>query len=311
MRRRDNTAIPVRATRFDKQKKGYPVRFRKPAAILLVSLFAAVETNALNILVTNDDGYQHPWLRAVQASLIKAGHQVTVVAPATDQSGKAASLTLTEAQVDNPEPGIYAVHGTPATSVQVGVRRVLKERPDLVVSGANDGANIGVISTFSGTVGAAVAALLLTGEPIPAIAISGNRLDPESKADSEINLAHGQRIADFLARLVARLEAGRGEGGALLPEGIALNVNYPAVPADQVKGVGIYRHDRDIAKAIFGSRNPADLFGKPVDGASQPTDRDAPALQQGYVTIVPIDGDFTATQWQQILPGDLIDGLKP
>ncbi len=286
------------------------MRFHNRAALLLISLLASMQVAALDILLTNDDGYDHPWLRAVQTSLTKAGHRVTVVAPASDQSGKAASLTLSEMRIDNPEPGIYAAHGTPASAVQVGVAKVMKQRPDLVVSGTNDGANVGVLSSFSGTVGATVAALLLVGDPIPAIAISGNRIDRDSDAHSEANLAHGQRIADFLTRLVAQLEATREARGGLLPAGIALNINYPSVAPEQVKGIGIYRHDRDIAKAIFGAKSHDEIFGKPTAGGA-PGETDAPALQQGYITIVPIDGDYTTAQWQSTLPQTLIEKLSP
>ncbi len=173
--------------------------------VILIAALTGGPAHALNILLTNDDGYDHPWIRAVHASLVEAGHQVTLVAPVENQSGRSAALTLSKAQIDNPEPGVFAVHATPASSALAGLS-IIEERPDLIVSGTNEGANIGVLSSFSGTVGAVVAVLHMGGEPIPGIAISGNLIDTEGDAHSEANMVHGRQIADFLAQLVAHLE---------------------------------------------------------------------------------------------------------
>lgn len=295
------------------------------AAVVLVALLTTFQVHALNILLTNDDGYDHPWIRAVHASLVEAGHQVTLVAPAENQSGRSAALTLSKAQIDNPEPGIYAVHATPASSALAGLS-IMDERPDLIVSGTNEGANIGVLSSFSGTVGAVVAALHMGGEPIPGIAISGNLIDSEGDVHSEANLAHGRQIADFLARLVAHLEDSQDERGGLLPSGIALNVNYPVVSPDQVKGVGIYSHGRNLS-SLFSQMARArqdseaserqsqladDTFLSSVqqDGEPSALDGDIAALLDGYITIVPIDGDYTAAGWQDVFPAQFFEGIS-
>lgn len=299
--------------------------FFRHAAVTLIALFAAFQVNALNILLTNDDGYEHPWIRAVYASLVEAGHQVTMAAPAVDQSGQSAALTLSKAQIDNPEPGIYAIHATPASAALTGLNSIMDERPDLVVSGTNEGANIGVLSSFSGTVGAVVAALHMAGEPIPGIAISGNLIDTKGDVHSEANLAHGRQIADFLARLIAHLEDNQEERGALLPRGIALNVNYPVVSPDQIKGVGIYPHGRNLS-ALFSQMASArqdseaserqsqladDTFLSSVQQGGEPSDLDGDiaALLDGYITIVPIDGDYTAQGWQEIFPEQFFEGI--
>lgn len=294
--------------------------FRHVAAAL-ITLSIAVQGQALNILLTNDDGYEHPWIRAVYASLVEAGHQVTMAAPAVDQSGKSASLTLSKARIDNPEPGIYAVHATPASSALTGLNSIMDERPDLVVSGTNEGANIGVLASFSGTVGAVVTVLHMAGEPIPGIAISGNLIDTAGDVHSEKNLAHGRQIAEFLARLVAHLEENRDESGGLLPPGVALNVNYPAVTPDQIKGVGIYSHGRNLS-SLFSrmaqeretsnreSQLADDTFLSSVQqGGQEPLDGDIAALLDGYITIVPIDGDYTAAGWQEIFPKQFFEGI--
>lgn len=292
--------------------------FFRHAAVILVALLAAFQVHALNILLTNDDGYEHPWIRAVYSSLVEAGHQVTMAAPAIDQSGQSAALTLSKAQIDNPEPGIYAVHATPASAVLTGLSGIMDERPDLVVSGTNEGANIGVLSSFSGTVGAVVAALHLAGESIPGIAISGNLIDTEGDVHSEANLAHGRQIADFLARLVEHLEDSQDERGGLLPPGIALNVNYPIVSPDQIKGVGVYRHGHNLS-SLFSlseasekqSQLADDTFLSSIQQGHEPSalDGDIAALRDGYITIVPIDGDYTAQGWQEIFPEQFFESI--
>lgn len=319
------------------------------AAALGAALLLTAQTQALNILLTNDDGFGHPWIRTLHAALLEAGHEVTMVAPADNQSGQSAALSLGalmagEDILGHPEPGVYTVAGTPATAVIVGVAKVLPTRPDLVVSGPNDGANIGVLSSASGTVGATVAALNLLGAPIPAIAISSNRLDVNSAANSEVNLAHAGDIADFMVRLVAALEANQERTGELLPHGIALNVNYPAVVREDVKGVGIYRHGRDVgvdfsrrglaavaphttategaedAKRIEGAAaHPTPLAAGDGASARTPADQapadkssaewDTGALRDGYITIVPIDGDYTAENWREVLPASILENL--
>lgn len=292
--------------------------FFRYAAVTLVALLTAFQAHALNILLTNDDGYDHPWIRAVHASLVEAGHQVTLAAPAVNQSGQSAALTLSKAQIDNPEPGIYAVHATPASAALAGLT-IMDERPDLIVSGTNEGANIGVLSSFSGTVGAVVAALNLAGEPIPGIAISGNLIDADEDVHSEANLAHGRQIADFLARLVAHLEDNQKEEGGLLPPGIALNVNYPVVSPDQIKGVGIYPHGRNLS-SLFSlseasesqSQLADDTFLSSIQQRGEPSalDGDIAALLDGYITIVPIDGDYTAKGWQDVFPEQFFENIS-
>lgn len=311
------------------------------AAALGAALLLTAQAQALNILLTNDDGFGHPWIRTLHAALLEAGHEVTMVAPADNQSGQSTALSLGalmagEDILGNPEPGVYTVAGTPATAVIVGVAKVLPTRPDLVVSGPNDGANIGVLSSASGTVGATVAALNLLGTPIPAIAISSNRLDVNSAANSEINLAHAGNIADFMVRLVAALEASQERTGGLLPHGIALNVNYPAVAAEDVKGVGIYRHGRDVgvdfsrrglaavaphtestedaervegAAAHQAALAAGDTASAKTPGEKSSAEWDTGALRDGYITIVPIDGDYTAQNWREALPSSILDNL--
>src|SRR5215510_270657 len=122
-----------------------------------------------NILLTNDDGYGAEGLRALQEALEDFA-AVWVVAPSAERSGAAQSLTLRQPIVVHEKgPGHWAVDGTPADAVIVALHRLLPERPDLVISGINHGANMGENVYYSGTVGAAREAAL---HHIPAVALS-------------------------------------------------------------------------------------------------------------------------------------------
>ena len=128
------------------------------AVVFVPSLPAAVP-GPLNILLVNDDGWDAVGIQSLKSALQAAGHTVTLVAPLTNRSGSGTSLTLDVVQVQQMSTNEYAVDGTPATCVLLGISGILGARPDLVVSGINKGKNVGPDVVFSGTVGATVAAL--------------------------------------------------------------------------------------------------------------------------------------------------------
>jgi 5'-nucleotidase len=193
----------------------------------VLGLALAGPASALHVMLTNDDGYAAPGLAALGEALRAAGHRVTVVAPLTDQSGTSARITTTPLKITTPAPGVYAVEGSPADAVWVGLARVLKDaHPDLVVSGANRGQNVGAIAHLSGTVGAATMASL---NAVPAIAVSVGLDFAEAGQGFPSTLAAYPEAARFITALIARLEA-TAEGGPLLPAGVFLNVNCPTRP---------------------------------------------------------------------------------
>ncbi|MDX1650699.1 MAG: 5'/3'-nucleotidase SurE, partial [Myxococcota bacterium] len=158
-----------------------PMRRRPPpragllvGLALLVLLAPSAAAGALRILVTNDDGVGSPGIRALRTALADAGHHVVVVAPRTNQSGKGASLRTDvggAAALQQPEPGVWSVDGTPADAVRAALDAVLADAaPDLVVSGLNFGPNLGRPGAVgSGTVGAALTAV---HRGVPALATS-------------------------------------------------------------------------------------------------------------------------------------------
>lgn len=248
----------------------------------------------LRILVTNDDGWRGdagadtPYIVALRDALVADGHDVTVVAPATDQSGNSARLTFTQPlTLAAPLPDVFTVSGSPADSVFLG-RQVLfgDAPPDLVVSGINPGGNFSSILNQSGTVGAAVAALQ---NGVPSIAVS---LDGSAAQTLPLRATVAEYTTDLIDALVARYPT-----GSLLPEGVGLNVNYPAarpVTGTQitVQDPGLYLGLRYATAGTFGEPGVYTLgFGPPT--ASPIRGGDWSALRNGRISITPIDADRT------------------
>src|SRR2546430_6812616 len=161
------------------------------------------------ILLTNDDGYQAEGLRALAAAL-KGFATVSIVAPSREQSGTAQSLTLRQPIVCNKiAEHEWAIDGTPADCVIVALHKLLPEKPDMVISGINHGANLGENVYYSGTVGAAREGAL---HHIPSIAMS------LCSKKSEARFENSARVAKAAAEMILK------EG---LPDQVLLNVNVP------------------------------------------------------------------------------------
>lgn len=145
-----------------------------------------VLNGSLDILLTNDDGWSAPGITAVYQSLVEAGHDVTLVATAKNQSGVSAAVEYTgKLQVRHPtgDPDVYSVSTSPAGCVLFGLNEVLTENPpDLVISGTNVGANVGFDTNFSGTVGAAIVASGMHGIPAVAVSTATERGDAKDAA---------------------------------------------------------------------------------------------------------------------------------
>ncbi|WP_051033773.1 5'/3'-nucleotidase SurE [Rhodococcus sp. JVH1] len=274
---------------------------------------------SLRILLTNDDGWNAPGIRAVYAALEGAGHDVTVVAPLKSQSGMGGrKLYYGTLAVTNPDltqypeyngakvwavgPGEGNTAGSPSDSISFGLSNVFKdEKPDLVISGANFGQNTGRIINNSGTAGAAVEAAE-TG--IPSIAISNEcNADYDPKDETEPDFAGS---AAYLVKLVDSLTSASPDG-AVIPTGTALNVNYPKSP---FKGTKIVSVDSvDPIPTSYSEVQPGvydvgySYVGHQDNGAV-----DTGALAQGYVALTPIDSDFgrdDEKQWLEPLVAQL------
>jgi 5'-nucleotidase len=233
-----------------------------------------------HILLTNDDGYQAPGLRALAAAFADFA-TVSVVAPSQEQSGAAQSLTLRRPivvqQIAEHE---WAVEGTPADSVIVALHKLLPEKPDLVISGINHGANLGENVYYSGTVGAAREAAL---HHIPAVAMS------LCSKGATVKFESAARVARSTADLILK------EG---LPDQVLLNVNVPAPWSGEVK---FTRQSKKITRnQLSEGRDPRGrsyfwLFEQRIDKDVAP-DTDYAAIFSGAVSITPLHLDPTHTE---------------
>ncbi len=238
---------------------------------------------AMKILISNDDGYQAPGIVALYEAL-KGLAEVEVVAPEHNNSAKSNALSLhSPLYVHTAYNGFRYVNGTPADCVHIALTGLLGYRPDLVVSGINNGANMGDDTIYSGTVGAAMEGYLFG---VPAIAFS----------QTEKGWAHLEDAGQMAARLVSQLLPSLENGPPADPW--LLNVNIPNRPMAELRGFKVARLGRrHAAEQVISQTNPrGDTMywigsaGKAKDDAEG---TDFHASLQGYATITPLQVDLT------------------
>ena len=229
------------------------------------------------ILLTNDDGIGAPGLVALESAFADAG-EVYVAAPSTEQSATSRAITLRQ-PLRFHEQGTrrWAVDGTPADTVMIALNRILDFRPDIVVSGINNGPNLGENIFYSGTVAAAAEAAKYG---IPAVAVSVD-------ARSGVDFAGS---AEFAVKLVRRI---LHDG---LPPGVALNVN---IPYPEPRGVAITRQSQKIARSlVVESHDPRGrpyywMHDDPPFADAEPGS-DYAAVRDGMISVTPLRFDPTA-----------------
>jgi len=229
----------------------------------------------MRILVTNDDGIAAPGLWAIAAEASRT-HEVFVVAPDREQSAIGTAVTLRQPlrvrQTEPQKPGIvaYSVEGSPSDSVILSLEKLVKERVDLVISGINQGANLGDDVLISGTVGAALQGYLRN---LPSIAISIATIE--------------NRHLDIAARLAALLAT--KIDNRVLPRDIFLNVNLPDLPLSEIKGIRITQlaHKTHIDSVNEGHDGRREYYWLVRRRLSQEVDprTDIWAIENGYISI--------------------------
>ncbi len=235
----------------------------------------------MKILVSNDDGYRAEGIRRLRASLATLG-DVTVVAPDRNRSGASNSLTLdVPLRVFEAEPGVYYVPGTPTDCVHLAISGLFEFEHDMVVSGVNDGPNLGDDVLYSGTVAAAVEGRFLG---LPTLAVS---LCTGNAAGGHFDT--GAEVARVLVERLLR---------APLERALILNVNVPDVPFGQLRGFRAtrlgYRHRSEAVMRAHDPRGrPVYWIGPagPEQDAGPGTDFDAVA--HGFVSVTPLQVDLT------------------
>jgi 5'-nucleotidase len=233
------------------------------------------------ILVTNDDGVNAPGITALGAALREVA-DVVVAAPDRERSATSHSISLDRPlRVDELEPGVFSIDGTPVDCVYLALLHLVPRRPDLCVSGINHGYNLGSDVFYSGSVGGAREAAL---RDVPAIALSLERTRPP-------DFAHAASFAQALVREVLA----RGERA--IPAGALLNVNLPAgsIGGYQVTRLGkrVYRDQVSVREDLRG-RAYYWIGGPEEEGADVPGS-DTSAVRARLASITPLALDLTHT----------------
>jgi 5'-nucleotidase len=233
----------------------------------------------MRILVSNDDGVYAPGLKQLADALLQIA-DVTVVAPDRNRSGVSNSLTLEHPlRVVTAANGYYSVNGTPTDCVHIALTGLLKELPDMVVSGINEGSNLSDDVLYSGTVAAATEGRFL-GLPAIAISLAGRRC------------LHYETAALVAKMLVERLRMQPLTALSLI------NVNVPDVPFAELKGIQVTRLGRrHIAEPSVQEEDPRGRkiywIGQPGAEQEAGPGTDFYAVNAGYVSITPLQFDLT------------------
>jgi 5'-nucleotidase len=233
----------------------------------------------MKILISNDDGYFAAGLNILAEHIAKIA-DITVVAPERNRSGASNSLTLDRPlSVKKAANGFFYVNGTPTDCVHIALTGLMDTLPDMVISGINDGANMGDDTIYSGTVAAAMEGYLLG---IPSIAISMSQ--------------HNSTYFETAARVAVELVQHYQKVGFNAP--MLLNVNVPDIPYEQLQGRSVTRlGKRHKAEPVVQLKTPRNETVYWVGASGQPNDgglgTDFYAVANGQVSISPIQVDLT------------------
>ncbi len=240
----------------------------------------------MKILLTNDDGFDAPGLKALVEAIRPLG-EIAVAAPNEQASASGHSISLhTSIKVSaDSRFGLeqaFRISSTPADCVRLAVLQLLSWKPDLVISGVNQGANYGSLIFYSGTVAAAAEAALL-GIPSMAVSLTSHT-------------SHDFATAAFYAKRLARQISERG-----LEPGVLLNVNVPPLPGAEIRGIalthqGKFRHVDDLAPHPEMEGHYRYVLDSPTAPSEEDPDSDVARVRAGYVSVTPLHLDLTAKQ---------------
>lgn len=244
----------------------------------------------VRILVTNDDGVDAPGILALRQAVDHLG-DVFVIAPDTNRSAIARGITIHDPLVVEDVAmadgyPAFAVSGTPVDCVRMGALGLIGEPPDVVVSGANLGLNLGDDVTYSGTVAAALEGVMLG---IPAIAVSQDALGGGSGPGLDYDFS---AVTEFAAKLVPLACEAR------FPRQVIFNVNGPGVPPGDLAGVAVTRlgrrvyDDSLVLEATQGSARHFRIYGEPMSHDKQPG-TDLSAIDDTLLSVTPLHFDLT------------------
>ena len=231
------------------------------------------------ILLSNDDGVRAPGIQALADALTGVADLV-IAAPDRERSAAAHAISLDHPlRAEQVESNVYAIDGTPVDCVYLALHHLVPRKPDLCLSGINNGFNLGSDVFYSGTVGAALEGAL---RGVPSIALSLERRKPQ-------DFGHAAAFArDFVRDILARGVEGMGPG-------ILLNVNFPAGPVLGLRatsmGRRIYRDQVSVRQDLRGRAYY--WIGGPEEKGDDVPGSDCTAIQEGFVSVTPIGLDLT------------------
>ncbi|MDR2458821.1 MAG: 5'/3'-nucleotidase SurE [Holosporales bacterium] len=248
----------------------------------------------MRVLISNDDGINAPGIAILEEIAKTLSDDVYVVAPQANMSAAGHSLTIkSPLRLVERDPRHFSVDGTPTDSVVMAMRHIMSEKPDLVLSGVNADSNLADDITYSGTVAAAMEACLFG---IPAIALSQN-LNKDGAINWEIVRTYAP---DILKTIMSNF---------MFPEGVLLNINFPAGEVAGIRGVKITSQGtRAIEDHVIRSTDPRGdpyfwigpaEYRKNEDNKDLETDLGA--VNSGYISITPISLDMTARKQMEKL----------
>jgi 5'-nucleotidase len=272
---------------------------------------------AFHILLTNDDGHAAPGILVLRDALKARGYRVSMVAPSREQSAASMGTTMSRSialqQID--EDG-WHLDGRPADTVLVALRHLLEsDPPDMVVSGINFGPNLGLGLHASGTVAAAMVGML---HGLPSIAVSAGMLFEEARQEPRLFPSTTKALepaAEFTCTVIESLRKANNPDARLLPPGVMLNINYPALPPERIRGV-LYPevstgHMVKLAYDRCNETGQVIPFFTPGVNPEKPHREhgDVRAHLEGYITISAVKPNWNAPESEARQIRDLLGGL--
>jgi len=246
------------------------------------------------ILVTNDDGVNSPGLLSLFNAMKQLG-DAHIVAPDRERSAASRSLTMHRPlKAEQLRKHVYSVNGTPTDCVAIGINKILSEKPSLVVSGINKGANLGDDIFYSGTVSAAMESTIMG---IPSMAIS--LVIEKQSGKAPLYFETSAKTAVDIARYILKNS---------LPSDTLLNINVPNVTMNKIKGIKFTRqgkrvYDNAVHDILDPHGNQQYWIGGGEPSWEKGADTDIKAIESGYISITPIHLDLTNYEALQLLRG--------
>lgn len=250
------------------------------------------DLSSFRILISNDDGIHAPGLKVLEEIALNLSSDVWVVAPAIEQSGAGHSLTLRNPlRIRQLDPKRFSVEGTPTDCIMLALNNLMKDKkPDLILSGVNNGSNMGEDVTYSGTVAAAMEGTLLG---VRAIALS-QTVSRGIPPITDPSLPRWEVAQKFAPSILKKLM------GFTWPEDVLININFPDCPVEEVQGAAVVRQGRrkvgeELVERFDPRGHPYYWIGAMVHETPSEEGTDLGAIHKKFISVTPLHLDLTHT----------------